>query len=86
MNARRARQPALRQGRTRFHDLAKPVLAFQRGQGEGSILCIFNLSATGQEVNLTDSYAVIGPSLGGKLDGKALILAPHAAVFLRIAT
>jgi alpha-glucosidase len=84
MLAFRRAEPALRQGRTRFLDLAGPVLGFARGNGEGAVLCVFNLSATSQKVNLTDALAVIDPSLGGKLDGKALRLAPHAAVFLRI--
>ena len=31
----------LRTGRTRFFDVAEPVLAFTRG---GTVLCVFNLS------------------------------------------
>lgn len=80
----RRAEPALRLGRTRFLDLAEPVLGFQRGKGEGSILCIFNLSATGQTVKLTDAQTFIGPSQGGTLARGKLTLAPHAVVFLRV--
>ena len=34
---------ALRRGALRFHDVADPLLAFQRGEGAGALLCLFNL-------------------------------------------
>ncbi|HMS95225.1 MAG TPA: DUF3459 domain-containing protein, partial [Tabrizicola sp.] len=84
MLAFRRTEPALRLGRTRFLDLAEPVLGFTRGGEEGSVLCLFNLSAAEQTIQQTDALAVIGPSLGGRLDRGMVKLAPHAAVFLRV--
>ena len=84
MLAFRKASPALRAGRTRFLDLPDPVLAFQRGEGEGAILCLFNLSADLHELRVTGTGVPVGPSVGAALKGEKVTLAPHAAVFLPV--
>jgi alpha-glucosidase len=84
MLAFRKASPALRAGRTRFLDLPDPVLAFQRGEGEGAILCLFNLSADPHELRVTGAGVPVGPSVVAVLKGDRVTLAPHAAVFLPV--
>ena len=84
MLAFRRSEPALRQGRTRFLDLPDPILAFQRGEGEGAVLCLFNLSAAAHELWVTGAGGAGGPSVGAGLKGEKITLAPHAAAFLPV--
>ena len=51
----RRETPELRTGRSRFFDVAEPVLAFTRG---GTVLCVFNLSPERHEVMLAGGGAV----------------------------
>ncbi len=75
---------ALRSGRTRFFDLGEPLLAFQRGEGEGAVLCLFNLSPVARAVMVTGVGAVTGPSVAAHLSGDRLTLGPNAAAFLAV--
>ena len=43
--ALRRRSEALRTGTLRFHEVASPLLAFERTSGHEQLLCLFNLSA-----------------------------------------
>jgi alpha-glucosidase len=52
---------ALREGRTRFLDLHEPVLGFVRGDGEGALLCLFNLSPVALSVMVAGVDAPVGP-------------------------
>lgn len=61
MLAFRRATPALRTGRTRFFDLPEPILAFTRGEGEGRVLCLYNLSPGEVAVTLAGTGAPVGP-------------------------
>ena len=64
---------ALRTGRTRFFDVAEPVLAFTRG---GTMLCVFNLSPKKHEVVLKGGGAM-ALSQGAEHKGERLALRPN---------
>ncbi len=55
MLALRRGTPELRTGRSRFFDVADPILAFTRGN---SVLCLFNLSPEKHQVRLAGTGAV----------------------------
>lgn len=74
----------LRDGKTRFFDLPEPLLAFQRGEGKGAILCVFNLSPIPKAVQVTGAAAVAGPSQAAVLTGERLTLGPNGAAFLEV--
>ena len=82
--SRPLRDSTLRTGRTRFLDLAEPVLGFQRGEGAGAILCLFNLSPVAREVVVTGVGAATGPSMAAVLEGDRLALGPNAVAFLPV--
>jgi len=75
---------ALGDGKTRFLDLGEPVLAFQRGEGVGAMLCIFNLSPVARVLTVTGAGQPVGPSLHAVLSGDQLRLGPNAAAFLPV--
>ena len=50
---------ALRIGPQRFHDVAEPLLVFQRGEGERSLLCVFNLGHHSAAWTLPERWRVI---------------------------
>jgi alpha-glucosidase len=75
---------ALRAGRTRFLDLDEPLLGFVRGEGDGALLCLFNLSPVARVVTVGGTGAPVGPSLHAVLDGERLRLGPNAAAFLPV--
>jgi alpha-glucosidase len=68
----RRQTPALISGRSHFHDVPGPLLAFTRGDGPGAVTCIFNLGKTAQSLKVSGTGALIGPSeaqlQGGVLD------------------
>jgi alpha-glucosidase len=73
MLAHRRRTPALLTGRTRFLDLAEPVLGFLRGD---SLACLFNLSP--DPVTLTvQGQLSDAPQQAARLTGQTLILGPN---------
>lgn len=61
--AYRRNSAALRTGATRFLDLPEPILAFQRGEGPGALLCVFNLSPASLTLTSEGVSAPEGPSL-----------------------
>lgn len=75
---------ALRDGKTRFVEVGEPLLAFQRGEGAGAILCLFNLSPVARSVTVSGVGGVTGPSLAALLTGDRLRLGPNAAAFLTV--
>jgi alpha-glucosidase len=75
---------ALRTGRTRFLDLDAPLLGFVRGEGEGALLCLFNLSPVARMVTIVGVAAPAGPSQHALLEGDRLRLGPNAAAFLPV--
>jgi alpha-glucosidase len=74
----------LRSGRTRFLDVGEPLLAFQRGEGEGALLCLFNLSPLARSVTLGGVAGIIGPSQAVLMQGDRLTLGPNAVAFLTV--
>ena len=84
MLAFRRRSDALRTGRTRFLDLHEPVLGFVRGDGDGALLCLFNLSPVALSVTVSGVGDCVGPSLNAVRDGDRLTLGPNAAAFLPV--
>jgi alpha-glucosidase len=73
MLAHRRQTHALLTGRTRFLDLAEPVLGFLRGD---SLACLFNLSP--DPVTLTvEGQLADAPSQAATLAGKTLTLGPN---------
>ena len=75
---------ALKGGRTRFLDAPEPVLAFQRGEGPGALLCVFNLSPASMALTVEGVAPPEGPSLAAHLAGDSLHLGPNAAAFLPV--
>jgi alpha-glucosidase len=75
---------ALRAGKTRFLDLDEPLLGLLRGEGDGALLCLFNLSPVARVVTVTGVGALVGPSLHAGLEGDRLTLGPNAAAFLPV--
>ena len=57
----RSATPALVTGKGRFHDAPNPVLAFTRGDGDGAVLCLFNLGTEERELRLTGAPVLVGP-------------------------
>ncbi len=80
----RRAEVALREGRTRFLDLAEPVLGFVRGDGEGALLCLFNLSPVARSVTVSGVGPLAGPSQHALISGDRLTLGPNAAAFLPV--
>ena len=70
--------------RTRFLTLPEPLLGFVRGEGEGALLCLFNLSPVALSVTVAGVAAPVGPSLHAVLEGERLVLGPNAAAFLPV--
>ncbi len=71
-------------GKTVFHDLPEPLLAFTRQTEDAALLCVFNLSAKAHRVTVQGTSAPLAPSLGAALSGNTLTLEPNAAAFLPI--
>ena len=82
MLAFRRATPALRQGRTQFLDTPAPVLAFQRGEGSGAVLCLFNLSPETVALAFEAPLVPAGPQQNATLADGVLTLGPNAVSFL----
>jgi alpha-glucosidase len=79
---RRGRR-ALRLGRTTFHDLPEPILAFTRGEGHGALTCVFNLGPAPVSVAVgAAGPALTGPRQEAALDAGGLTLGPNGFAFL----
>ncbi len=84
MIAFRKGSAALMAGRTLFHDVGEPVLAFTRDTGAQALLCVFNLSPEGRSVVVEGVSGLTGPVQDAALDGGTLTLGPNAAAFLAV--
>jgi alpha-glucosidase len=71
-------------GKTLFHDLPEPLLAFTRQTEDSGLLCLFNLSAKPKTLTLTGTSAPLDLSLGTTLSGHTLTLAANGAAFLPV--
>ncbi len=80
MIAFRRATPALRLGRSHFHDALEPLLAFTRGEGEGAVLCLFNLSPGTVTVPLPAPGVAVGPEQAAS-GGAALTLGANGFAF-----
>lgn len=60
MIALRKETPALRLGKTKFHNLPEPILAFTRQHGEQSITCVYNLSKVPAKLAISGEASIIG--------------------------
>ncbi|MDB5497464.1 MAG: alpha-glucosyltransferase, partial [Phenylobacterium sp.] len=87
MIAFRKGSPAMTAGSLEFLDVAEPVLAFVRRDGDEAIACLFNLSG---EPKVASDPALEGAALldlpAGEADlrGASVGLAPWSAAFLRL--
>jgi len=61
--------PALLHGATRFLNLPAPLLGFVRGEGEGAVTCLFNLSAKAVKLPKGVGGKAIGPAQGMETAG-----------------
>ena len=61
--------PALLHGATRFLDLPAPLLGFVRGEGEGAVTCVFNLSAKTVKLPKGVGGVTVGPAQGMETAG-----------------
>jgi alpha-glucosidase len=77
----RTASPALRTGRTVFHDLPEPLLAFTRGAGTDAVTCVFNLRAAPQ-VLAARNARLVGPSQAAEIHGGVLNLGATGFAFL----
>jgi alpha-glucosidase len=75
---------ALLEGKTVFHDLPEPLLAFSRAAAGEALLCIFNLSPKVVTISLSGTAAPLSISLDAVLKGQSLVLGPNAAAFLPV--
>lgn len=69
----RKSQPALRWGQTEFPDLPEPVLAFRRTHEGISLTCVFNLSATPEQLTVTGDTVLSGPSHASLSAGRLVL-------------
>lgn len=60
MIALRKNTQALRLGKTKFHNLPEPILAFTRQHGEQSITCVYNLSKVPAKLAMSGEASIIG--------------------------
>jgi len=62
MIAFRKSRPELCAGKTRFHDLPEPILAFTRRTASGAMTCIFNLSPEPHALSVSGEVEATGPA------------------------
>lgn len=77
MIALRRSSADLKLGTTRFHDLAEPILAFDRGTRTS---CVYNLSASATDVAVAGGRLLIGGNV--RQDGNILSLGPSGFAIL----
>ncbi len=78
---RKSRQD-LTSGKTRFFDTAEPILAFQRGTANKSLVAIFNLSKANCRISVTGCAVGKGPGQAAKLIDGVLELGPNGFALL----
>jgi len=74
----RRRRPELRLGGLRPAEAPAPLLAFERGEGDGRLLCVFNLGAAEIDWTPTPGWHVV-ESVGGALGRPMAPLAGYIA-------
>ena len=81
----RKTQPLLRTGDIRFFDAPEPVLAFERFDDHGALVCVFNLGPADTEVTLPVTLSPVDADLGlpGRIEPGRIDLPAHAAVYGR---
>jgi alpha-glucosidase len=84
MLAFRRATPALRAGRSTFHDLPEPRLAFTRGAGEGALLCLYNLSPLARTVAVAGVAPPARTGCARSLAGDTLTLGPNGFAFMAV--
>ena len=72
----------LRHGRTRFVDVAEPVLAFVREHEGEALVCAFNLSGRALTLGTDLAGRLVGPSEGASLTAGELALGPNGVAFV----
>ena len=83
MAFRKGSKPLL-EGKTVFHDLPAPLLAFTREVDGEALLCVFNLSPLAQTITAQGVAAPLDVSLGATLNANSLTLAANAAAFFPV--
>ncbi len=79
----RQQQPALKAGNFELQDANDAILAFTRGYAEQKLLCVFNVSETSQEYDISDDANCKGLSLGFPVcrDGHTVTLPAYGVFF-----
>ena len=72
----------LKHGRTRFVDVAEPVLAFVREHEGEALVCAFNLSGRSLTLGTDLAGRLVGPSAGASLGTGELALGPNGVAFI----
>lgn len=80
----RRAHPVLRTGSIRFLRAPEPLLAFVRGEGEGALLCLFNLGPGTLRLRPAGCGAPVGPSQAAILSGRDLALGPNGHAWLPV--
>ena len=75
---------ALRHGGVRFLDVAPPLLAFERGEGEGVVLCAFNLEGGTLSFETEGQFDNEAPRAGASLENGVLRLEANGFAFVRL--
>jgi alpha-glucosidase len=86
MIAFRTSQPALVSGKTRFVDVAEPVLAYVRHHGADAVLVVLNLSPKPLQLTIKGTGTLFGPGLAATLQKDHLSLGANGVAFLKLAT
>jgi alpha-glucosidase len=74
----------LRTGSIRFVDVPEPVLGYWRGEGEGAIVCLFNLSAEPQSLaRPAGAGALLDLGLRGAIEAGQVVLPPWGGIALQ---
>ncbi len=69
---------------TRFLALPDPVLGFVRGEGEGAVLCLFNLSPKPVKLGQAGIEEQVGPRQAAGFDRNGVTLGPNGFGFFRV--
>ncbi|MES2663666.1 MAG: alpha-amylase family glycosyl hydrolase [Pseudomonadota bacterium] len=78
-------QPALHGGGFHLYPLEPPLLQFERGEGEQSILCVYNFSTSPHHHQIPHNHLKLieDVSPGIRLKGRELFLPAYGAAFLK---
>ena len=77
----RRAEPALRHGKTRFAEVAEPVLAFHRLHEGRAVTCLYNLSPRAVSLAMQGPAEPIGPAAAVERSGDRLHLGPNGFAF-----